>query len=372
MKANPLRQLQALGQSVWLDYIQRAMLSDGTVARLIDRDGISGMTSNPTIFEQAISGHPDYRAEIERLRDRNLSAHEIYETLTFADVCQAADLLRPTYVASGGRDGFVSIEVSPHLAQDADATCLEAARIWRTINRTNLMIKVPATTAGVVALRRLMAIGINVNATLLFGIPRYREIALAYLDALEEAADNGLQVAPCASVASFFLSRIDTLVDHQLDAQNSDAARALRGEAAVASARLAYEVYRELFSGPRWQALEARGAHPQRLLWASTSTKNPAYSDVKYVEALVAPDTVSTQPPATLDAYRNHGRPQRRIDQDLHQAHSLEQRLHSVGVELATVAATLEHEGLAKFTTSYERSIRLLQASRVHEPVDTH
>jgi len=364
MITNPLRGLQALGQSVWLDDLRRDLLVDDKLSRMITDDGVSGVTSNPSIFEQALAGRPGYAAEIDRLLDEHRSPREVYEALTFADVCQAADLLRPVYESSGGRDGFVSIEVSPWLAGQAEATCIEALRIWHAINRANLMIKVPATSAGVSALRRLVAAGVNVNATLLFSVVRYREIATAYLEALEEAAGNGLRLATCASVASFFLSRIDTQVDRQLDAAGSGASAGLRGEAAVACARLAYEAYRELYSGRRWQALAARGARPQRLLWASTSTKDPAYSDIKYVESLIAPDTVSTQPLQTLAAYHDHGQPQVRIGDHLDVARALDKRLRAVGINLSVVAAILEREGLEKFTTSYQHSLRRLEARR--------
>lgn len=372
MTTNPLCALQSLGQSVWLDDLRRDLLTGGGLTRLIANDGIRGVTSNPSIFEQALSGHPDYTDDIERLLRQHRTPREIYEAVTFADVGRAADLLRPVYDSSDGRDGFVSIEVSPLLAKQTEATCIEALRLWHAINRANLMIKVPATPAGVSALRRLVAAGVNVNATLLFGIARYREIAEAYLDALEEAADNGLRLAACASVASFFLSRIDTQVDRQLDAAGDGAPAGLRGEAAVACARLAYKAYQELFSGPRWQALATQGARPQRLLWASTSTKDPAYSDIKYIEALIAPDTVSTQPLQTLEAYRDHGRPQVRIGDRLGAAHALEQRLRAAGIDLSVVATTLEREGLEKFTASYQQSLHQLEALRDRQFADTH
>lgn len=360
MTGNPLVQLHALGQSVWIDYIRRAALEDGTIARLVEQDALTGMTSNPAIFEQALARGTEYRELIERLRARGANARSIYETLTFADVCEAADLLRPVYDGSDGRDGYVSIEVSPHLADDVEATCTEATRLWQTLNRANVMIKIPATRAGVVALRRLVATGVNVNATLLFSVSRYREIAAAYIDAVADAARHGRPPSACASVASFFLSRIDSHVDRQLDRLGTAGASALRGQAAIACARLAYQAFCEVCTDPRWQELAARGARPQRLLWASTSTKDPTYPDIKYVEPLIAPDTINTMPPETLAAYRDHGRPARRIDDEADAARALPARLAELGIELETVATDLEREGLRKFVEPYDRSLRAL------------
>jgi len=357
---NPLRRLGAFGQSVWLDYIQRSLLTDGTLSRLIHEDGLSGMTSNPAIFEKAISRDRQYRDDIPDLAAQGLTPTEMYEMLTFEDICCAADVLRPIYESTGGHDGYVSIEISPHLADDTEATVAEAIRIWDQINRANLMIKVPATAAGIPALRRLCGLGVNVNATLLFSVERYHAIADAYLSGLEDYIASGLPPGRLASVASFFLSRIDTLVDQRLDAIGTRQAQALRGMAAVSCARLAYRVFEEQIANPRWQTLAQAGARPQRLLWASTSTKDPAYADLKYVEPLVAPDTVNTLPPETLAAYRDHGQPAIRIHEEFAQARHLPEQLAHLGIDLAQVADQLERDGVRKFIEPYDRVLREL------------
>ena len=363
---NPLRRLAALGQSVWLDYIDRALLAGGELERLIREDGISGVTSNPAIFEQAIARHTEYDAAIAVLARRGAGAAEIYEALAVEDVCRAADLLGGVYAASGGRDGYVSLEVSPRLAHDTEATVAEAQRLWARVARPNLMIKVPAMRAGLPAIRRLIAEGINVNATLLFSVARYREVAQAYLAGLEDRLMAGAALDRAASVASFFLSRIDTLVDHRLDQISTDTARARRGQAAIACARLAYQEYQAFTRGTRWQVLAARGAYPQRLLWASTSTKDRAYSDVKYVEALIGPGTVNTLSPETVAAYREHGNPSRRLEEEPDAARALPGQLAALGVELDAVSEELERQGVQKFIEPYERLLAML-ARRAHE-----
>lgn len=352
---NRLRSLEALGQSLWLDYIDRALLVNGELERLIRDDGISGVTSNPAIFEKAITQHAEYDAAITLLARRGLVAQEIYETLAIEDVRQAADLLRDVYEASCLRDGYVSLEVSPHLAYDTAATVAEAKRLWNRVGRPNLMIKVPATPAGLPAIRQLIAAGINVNVTLLFGVARYREVAESYLAGLEDRLASGGALEHVASVASFFLSRIDTLVDRFLDQNNRAQARELRGQTAIACARLAYQEYQGLVRCARWQALAARGACPQRLLWASTSTKDPSYDDVMYVDALIGSDTINTLPPETLDAYRNHGCPGLRLEEHLHWAHDLPGHLAALGLDLDMVSDELERHGVQKFIEPYER-----------------
>lgn len=352
---NRLRSLEALGQSMWLDYIDRALLVNGELERLIRDDGISGVTSNPAIFEKAITQHAEYDAAITLLARRGLVAQEIYETLAIEDVRQAADLLRDVYEASCLRDGYVSLEVSPHLAYDTAATVAEAKRLWNRVGRPNLMIKVPATPAGLPAIRQLIAAGINVNVTLLFGVARYREVAESYLAGLEDRLASGGALEHVASVASFFLSRIDTLVDRFLDQNNRAQARELRGQTAIACARLAYQEYQGLVHCARWQALAARGACPQRLLWASTSTKDPSYDDVMYVDALIGSDTINTLPPETLDAYRNHGCPGLRLEEHLHWAHDLPGHLAALGLDLDMVSDELERHGVQKFIEPYER-----------------
>ncbi len=363
---NRLRHLEALGQSLWLDYIERALLVNGELERLIRADGISGVTSNPAIFEKAIAQHAEYDAAIALLVRRNLSAQDIYEALAIEDVRRAADLLRGVYETSCGRDGYVSLEVSPHLADDTAATTAEAKRLWESVGRPNLMIKVPATRAGLPAIRQLIAAGINVNVTLLFGVARYREVAENYLAGLEDRLANGGALDRVASVASFFLSRIDTLADSFLDQDHREQARELRGQTAIACARLAYREYQELVRSARWQILAAHGARPQRLLWASTSTKDPAYDDLKYVEALIGPDTVNTLPPETLAAYRNHGNPALRLEQELEAARALPGQLAALGLELAAVSDELERQGVQKFIEPYERLLAIL-ARRANE-----
>lgn len=357
--ANPLRQLRDLGQSVWIDDIRRAWLADGTLARLIGDDGVAGVTSNPAILEKAMFGKTgpegnDYDAAL-RHADPFLPAERLYERLVLEDLRAAADLLRPLYDGSGGRDGFVSLEVSPHLADDTEGTIHEAERLWRAFDRPNAMIKVPATLAGLPAIRALLAEGININITLLFGVARYRKVVEAFLAAMEERAAARRPLRTPASVASFFVSRIDTLVDAELDTRDTPQARALRGQAAIATARLAHEEYLHWRTDPRWRRLAALGAHAQRLLWASTSTKDPAYPDVKYVEALVAPDTVNTMPRATLEAYRDHGAPAVRIHDGLDQARATWRRLEALGVAAERVSRQLEREGIGKFVEPYDR-----------------
>lgn len=367
MSHNPLLLLRSLGQSVWLDYIERALLVSGELAHLIENDGLGGITSNPSIFEKAIGGHEDYDADIARLARRGAAAAEIYEAIVLDDIGRAADLLLPVYERTRARDGYVSIEVTPHLAHDTDGSVQEAARLWERLHRPNIMIKVPGTRAGLPAVRRLIAQGINVNVTLLFGLGRYRATQEAWLGGLEDRAQAGLPLAPVASVASFFLSRIDVLVDKRLDAlagSGHEESAALRGEAAIVSARLAYQSYRELTASARCRRLADRGAQSQRLLWASTGTKDPAYSDVKYVEPLIGPDTVNTLPPETLNAYRRHGRPAARLEQNLERAEEVVARLARLGIDLEDVALQLEQEGVKKFIEPYDKLLAALDQRR--------
>lgn len=368
MLHNPLLVIKSLGQSIWLDYIERGMFSSGELAHLIKRDGLAGITSNPAIFEKAITGHEDYEADIAVLARRARNATEIYEPIVLDDIGHAADLLLPVYEQTKGRDGFVSLEVSPHLAYDTDKTVKEAIQLWEKLHRPNIMIKVPATVQGLPAVRQLIAKGINVNVTLLFGLGRYREVQQAYLSGLEDRVNAGLGLQFIASVASFFLSRIDTLVDKRLDALAHAGAdksvSSLRGAAAIACARLAYQVYRELQGSERWRRLAARGAQPQRLLWASTGTKDPACSDIKYVEALIGPDTVNTLPPETLNTYRKHGDPALRLEQDLAQAAEASARLARLGINLEAIAQHLEEEGVKKFIESFDKLLASLEQRR--------
>jgi len=365
---NRLRKLETFGQSLWLDYIERALLENGELERLISEDGISGVTSNPAIFEKAIAKHAEYDASIGELARRGLDAQKIYEELAIADVRRAADLLRDVYNSSRKRDGYVSLEVSPLLAHDSAGTVAEAKRLWGRVERPNLMIKVPATRAGLSAIRQLIGEGINVNATLLFGVARYREVAESYMAGLEDRMAGGSALDHVSSVASFFLSRIDTKVDNYLDRDQRPQALKLRGQTAIACARLAYQEYQQLLRSSRWQSLAARGANSQRLLWASTSTKDPSYQDVMYVEALIGPETVNTLPPETLAAYRDHGKPMLRLEEHPDAARAMPGQLAALGLELDVVSDDLVQEGVKKFVEPYERLLASL-AKRVNELV---
>ena len=368
MSHNPLLVLRSLGQSIWLDYIERGMLASGELAHLIKNDGLGGITSNPGIFEKAISGHEDYDADIARLARHTSNATEIYETIALDDIGHAADLFLPVYERTRSRDGYVSIEVSPHLAYETDKTVKQAIRLWEKLHRPNIMIKVPGTRQGLPAVRQLIAKGINVNVTLLFGLGRYREVLETWLNGLEDRAQAGLPLTSVASVASFFLSRMDTAVDKRLDALagagSEKSATALRGEAAISCARLAYQIYRETVESGRWRRLSDRGAQSQRLLWASTGTKDPAYSEVKYVEDLIGPDTVNTLPPETLHAYRKHGDPALRLEQELARASDVPASLAGLGIDLEAVARQLEEEGVKKFIEPFDKLLAALEQRR--------
>lgn len=367
MKPNPLLMVKHLGQSIWLDYIQRALLTSGEFQHIIDEDGVSGVTSNPAILHKAIVEHHDYDEAIKAIHATD--AAKLYEQLAIADLQQAADMLAPQYTASKGRDGFVSMEVSPQLAYDMVTTVNEARRLWSVLDRPNTLIKVPATPAGVSAIKQLIADGINVNATLLFSLERYREVAQAYLEGLEIRAEKRESLNTVTAVASFFLSRIDTLVDNKLDSLEKETTQqqvqVLRGKTAIASARLAYQDYKQIFAGERWQRLAAAGARTQRLLWASTSTKDPSYSDVKYIEALIGVDTINTLPLETLAAYRDHGQPKLRLEQDIEMARATLDGLADLGLNLNTLTEQLEQEGVQKFTTAYTSLLENLK-QRIH------
>ncbi len=313
---NPVKSLQKHGQAVWLDFLARGFIAKGDLKKLIDDDGVRGVTSNPAIFEKAIGSSDEYDGAIARaLKQADRPVTALFEAVAIEDIQNAADVLRPVYDSLKGADGYVSLEVSPYLANDTDGTIAEAERLWREVNRPNLMIKVPATPEGLPAIRHLTAQGISINITLLFSQKVYQEVAEAYLSGLEEYVGKGGDPSHVASVASFFVSRIDSAIDKQLDdaiAKANDPAekarlKELQGKVAIANAKMAYQHYKKAFADARWQKLAAKGAKPQRLLWASTGTKNKAYSDVLYVEELIGPDTVNTVPPATLDAFRDHG-----------------------------------------------------------------
>jgi transaldolase len=367
MKKNPFFGIEKLGQSIWLDFIDRGMIRSGELERLMEEDGIRGVTSKPSIFETAITGSNDYDTAIQSLILKNKSIEEIYTSLTVHDIQSAADVLRPVYDRLHGGDGYVSLDVSPKLARDTDGTIAEARRLWAEVNRPNVLIRVPATTQGIPAIRQLLSEGYNINVTLLFGLRRYREVVEAYFSGLEERSAHGLDVSTIASVASFFLSRIDTIIDPLLEEEmridSPDVARAARleGQAAIASAKLAYQIYRELFSGERFQRLAQKDARVQRLLWASTSTKNPAYTDVRYVEPLIGPDTITALPADTLKAYRDHGDPYETISHGIEEAHVCMERLQRMGFSFENITQRLEDQGIRKFIDAYDRALNALK-----------
>jgi len=355
---NPLLELRKLGQSLWLDDIGRRMLADGSLARLIADDGIAGVTSNPSILAHSITGDSQYAQAIQDLLPKVAGSMALYEALAIDDLQHAADLFRPLYEAQQGRDGFVSLEVSPHLAYDTQGSVNEGRRLWGRLGRPNALIKIPGTQAGLAAIRELIAAGINVNVTLLFSPERYRAVAGAYCDGLEARLGAGKPIDRVASVASFFLSRIDSLVDPLLDklvAGGQPAARTLRGKAAIASACRAYEVYEDLIASSRWEELVKRGARTQRLLWASTSTKDPTYSPTKYVDEIIAADTVNTAPLETINIYRQRGQPQPRLERHLAEASDVREGLERLGIDLEQLAEQLEQEGVRKFVEPFDK-----------------
>jgi transaldolase len=369
---NPLRELEALGQSLWLDDIDRGHLRSGLFERLINEEGLSGATGNPTIFEHAIDHGTAYDEQMRQLIAQGKNAQAIYETLAMTDVRQVADLLRPIYERTNGQDGFVSIEVSPYLAHDTEGTLAEVRRFWDTIDRPNLMVKIPSTPAGVPAIRQALASGININITLIFSIENYLQVAEAYLGALEERIAAGKDINRIASVASFFVSRVDVLVDTLLEdkikavgeAAQQQKLKALEGKAAIANARLAYQEFKGLFGGPRFAALKQRGARVQRPLWASTSTKNPAYRDVLYVEELIGPDTVNTMPLTTIERFHDHGRVRLSIEDHLPEARGQLATLADVGIHYDQVTRQLQEEGVQKFTDSFHTLFQCIDKKR--------
>jgi transaldolase len=360
---NPLRRLTDFGQSVWLDYIERGFVRDGGLGRMIAEDAVAGLTSNPAIFEKAIAKHDVYDDAIRTLARSGRNVGELHETLIIDDIRAAAELLAPVYRQTEGRDGFVSLEVSPHLARNTEGTYAEAVRLWSLVDRENLMIKVPGTREGIPVIQRLIADGINVNITLLFSVERYAAVAEAFLAGLEQRAGSGHSIERVSSVASFFLSRIDSLLDPKLEASSDPEIKALKGECAIACARQAYAHYESLVAAPRWAKLAARGAKPQRLLWASTGTKDPTYSDVKYVEALIGGDTITTLPPETLAAYRDHGNPTRTLGTDLPGAVTLAHVatcLQRLDISWAQVEHQLEEDGIKKFVAPHDAILTAL------------
>jgi transaldolase/glucose-6-phosphate isomerase len=368
---NPLKTLLKFGQSLWLDYIRRDLLTGGELKRMIAEDGLRGMTSNPAIFEKAIVGSTDYDDILAKLKNRpDLDAKARYEAIAIRDIQDAADLLRPVYDESLRRDGYVSLEVSPYLARDTQGTLEEARRLWKTVNRPNVMIKVPGTAEGVPAFEQLISEGININVTLLFSQKVYQKVAEAYVRGLNKyVAGGGTDVGRIASVASFFISRIDNSVDAQISAklkaaknpQEEQKLKSLLGKVAIANGKLAYQRYLTIFSGAGWDGLRAKGAQTQRVLWASTSTKNPAYPDILYVTELIGPDTVNTMPPATMDAFRDHGHPRETLTEDIPAAEQVMQDLASSGISIDKVTDDLTNDGVRLFEEAFDKLLAAIE-----------
>lgn len=361
---NPLEKLHAEGQSIWYDFISRDFIISGKMQELVDR-GVRGMTSNPTIFEKAISKGTDYDEQISQLGKMGRSTDEIATELFVSDVRSACDVMRPVYDGSGGADGFISIEVNPRLAANTDATIAEAEALWRAVDRPNVMIKIPATPEGMPAIRRCIRSGINVNITLMFSLEQYHDVAEAYLAGLEDRLANNESIRDIHSVASVFVSRIDSMVDGLLEKIGSDEARSLMGKAALANTKLVYQQYKAIFSGARWERLASEGANVQRPLWASTSTKNPSYSPLLYVEPLVGPDTVNTVPPETLDAITSGLTDVRRtIEDGVEEAPQTLERIAAIGVDMDDVMDKLIEEGVDKFEKSFDTLFDVLEEKR--------
>jgi transaldolase len=358
METNKVKQIHSFGQSIWLDFIDRNIIASGKLKELIDVDGICGVTSNPAIFEKAITGSSDYDDEIRTLSDSDKSNEEIIFGLAITDIKNATDVFRGVFDKANGGDGFVSLEVSPFLALDSEGTIKQAEELWKAVDRKNVMIKIPGTQPGVEAIRKSIAKGININVTLLFGLPRYEEVAEAYLLGLEDRLAAGHSIGHISSVASFFLSRIDVLVDPMLDDKGLGD---LKGEIAIASAKKAYEIYKKVFSGPRWEKLAAKGAKVQRLLWASTSSKNPSFKDTKYVEALIGPETVDTVPLETIEAFRDHGIAANTLEGGLDKAIEALDRLKKGGIDIDKITQQLEDEGIEKFNKPFEKLLQAIE-----------
>ena len=355
-----LHELAELGQAIWLDYISRSLLASGELQELVDQ-GLRGVTSNPSIFEKAIAGSADYDEDLNRLVSAGRSVAEIYEDLTMTDIRNAADVLRPVYEKSGGADGYVSLEVNPALAHDTEATIAEARRLFASLERPNVMIKVPATPAGIPAIESLIGEGVNINVTLIFSLEQYEAVATAYIAGLEKLALAGGDIGRVASVASFFISRVDTAVDRALEEVGNTE---IQGKIAIDNAKIAYSRFREIFSSKRWQKLATGSARVQRPLWASTSSKNPAYPDTIYVDNLIGPDTVNTLPPATLDDFLDHGTVAATVETDVDGARKRIAELTELGVDLGAITNKVLDEGVAAFAKSFEGLIASIAEKR--------
>ena len=361
MEKNRVKQIKDLGQSIWLDFFDRKIMNNGDLKKMIEVDGIRGVTSNPAIFEKAISSSSDYNDDITSLSQQKNSNDDIFYGLAVKDIQRAADFFKAVYDESNGEDGFVSLEVSPHLARNTEGTIKQAMELWKAVDRKNVMIKIPGTAEGLPAIRKCISEGININVTLLFGLPRYREVAEAYISGLEDRLKSNRPVNVVASVASFFLSRIDVMIDPMLDEKGLNS---LKGEVAIASAKKAYQIYKEVFLGKRFKMLEEKGAKRQRVLWASTSSKNPSFSDTKYVDALIGPETINTVPLETLDAFRDHGKPANLLEEGLDKATNVLVQLKEKGINIDTITQKLEDEGIEKFNKPYDKLLDAIEKQK--------
>lgn len=362
MTTNRVKQIHDYGQSIWLDFIDRNFIKTGELKKLIDEDGVRGVTSNPAIFEKAISGSDAYDEQIAELSRQGKRNDEIFYAVAIDDIKAATDLFQPLFEEEvEGADGFVSLEVSPLLARDTEGTIAQALELWEKVGRKNVMIKIPGTAEGLPAVRKCISEGLNINVTLLFGLPRYEEVTEAYISGLEDRVNEGKSIDKIASVASFFLSRIDVMADPLLQEKGFNE---LKGEVAIASAKKAYQIYKKVFGSERFKKLQEKGARPQRLLWASTGTKDPAVSDVKYVEALIGPDTVDTIPMETLEAFRDHGNPENRLEQDVNKAHQTMEKLKEIGINIDEITQKLEDEGIEKFNKPYEKLLKAIDEQK--------
>ena len=361
---NTLNKIRAHGQSIWLDLLDREIMNSGKLQSLIDDDDLRGLTSNPSIFEKAISGSSDYNEDITRLAKKEQDNSVIFFDMAIDDIQRAADIFKSVYDKTNGEDGFVSLEVSPLLARDTEGTIAQVRDLWKRVDRQNVMIKIPGTKEGLPAIRQCISEGINVNVTLLFGLPRYREITEAFMGGLEDRLKANQPIKNVSSVASFFLSRIDVMVDPMIDEKGL---KALRGEIAVASAKGAYQIYLEMISSDRFKKLEAEGAQPQRVLLASTSTKDDSFSDVKYVEELIGKDTINTLPMETIDAFRDHGKVSNSIIKDVKHAHYILEELKKNGINIDEITQKLEDEGIDKFKTAYDSLLKSIEEQKRKE-----
>jgi transaldolase len=368
---NRLKKITTVGQSIWCDNVERRMITDGTFKRLIEQDGLAGVTSNPTIFEKAINNSKDYDAQLRELGGKGLSPEEIYWTLVIKDIQDVADIFDPVFFETDGEDGYISIEVNPLLAHDTEKTIAQGKELWKRVDRRNIMVKVPATAEGIPAIEALIAEGLNINVTLIFSVERYKEVINAYLTGLEKRLEAKKTLTEVASVASFFVSRVDTETDKRIeekiaqDTASKDALEPLLGKTGIANSKLAYHIFEEIFKSERFEKLRKVGANVQRPLWASTSTKNPKYKDILYVEELMGPQTVNTVPPATLEAFRDHGEVTQNIGKDFEQAQAHLDALQKAGFDLEEITAVLEKNGVSSFSDSFKKLIESIKAKEI-------